>query len=250
MKNQNLILDFGNTAIKWGLFIENQLESFHSFYIDDLKENQAQIIELASKSSHCFISGSGNTEFDFIAEIVENTSTLFFTPETKLPFKLNYSTPETLGLDRKANVAAALTKFPDKNSLIVDAGTCVTYDLLTSDAVYHGGAISPGLSMRFNAMHTFTEKLPLLSQKIEHDVKQFIGNSTSSSIQVGAINGLVYEIEGFINSYKQNYRDLTLILTGGDTHYLSSRLKSSIFADLNFQLRGLNSILEYNKANA
>ena len=160
-----------------------------------------------------------------------------------LPFKNLYETPKTLGLDRIALIAAAADQYKKENVLVIDAGTCITYDFLNSKNEYLGGAISLGLTIRYEALHNLTAKLPLLKPD---DSNFFIGNSTESSIHSGVINGLVNEIDGIIQQYQSTYKDLTIILTGGDTNFLSKRLKSSIFANSNFLLEGLNHLLKIN----
>jgi len=163
---------------------------------------------------------------------------------SKVPFKNTYKTPKTLGVDRIALVAAAVVKFPKKHVLVIDAGTCITYDFVTKEAAYLGGAISPGIKMRYQSLHAFTENLPLLDV---FESNNFIGTSTEESIISGVLTGVQKEINGFIEDYQQEYLDLTVVLTGGDTNFLSKQLKSSIFANQNFLLQGLNEILKFNQ---
>ena len=163
--------------------------------------------------------------------------------KTKIPFKNLYKTPETLGKDRIALVAAASNQFPNKNVLIIDAGTCITYDFLNHKNEYLGGAISPGIQMRYSALHDYTSKLPKLSISNTH---KFTGMSTAECIHSGVIHGVAKEIQGCISQYDKKYLDLTVILTGGDTKFLSKQLKNSIFAQQNFLLHGLNQILAFN----
>ena len=160
-----------------------------------------------------------------------------------LPFKNLYKTPKTLGLDRIALIAAAASQYRAKNILVIDAGTCITYDFINSKNEYLGGAISPGLTIRYEALHNLTAKLPLLKPK---DLDVFIGNTTETSIHSGVINGVINEIDGVIKQYQSSNKDLTVILTGGDTNFLAKRLKSSIFANSNFLLEGLNHLLKIN----
>lgn len=178
-------------------------------------------------------------------KFLDNRSKLFvLSPELKQPFINLYATPVTLGKDRIALVAAAVQNYLGKNVLVIDAGTCVTYDFKNKQEEYLGGAISPGLQMRFDAMHKFTGNLPLLTGTEE---VKLVGNSTQSSMNSGVVNGLAFEIDSFINAYKADNKDLTIILTGGDSQLLLKRLKNSIFANPNFLLEGLNYILEFNK---
>ena len=155
-----------------------------------------------------------------------------------------YETPETLGVDRIALVSGAVKKFPNKNILIIDAGTCITFDFVNDKTVYFGGAISPGIEMRYKSLHAFTSKLPILEKNYPQN---FIGKNTIESINSGIVNGVTQEIKGVINQYKKKYTDLTVVLTGGDINFLAKQLKSSIFAHQNFLLEGLNEILIFNK---
>ena len=147
-------------------------------------------------------------------------------------------------MDRIALASAATHLYPNKNMLVIDAGTCITYDFISSEKEYIGGSISPGISLRYKSLHTFTDKLPLLEA---NNSKLLTGNNTATSIHTGVVNGVLYEIDGFIEAYKNNYENLTVILTGGDAHFLRDTIKNDIFANSNFLLEGLNHILEYNK---
>jgi type III pantothenate kinase len=162
---------------------------------------------------------------------------------TSLPITNQYATPSTLGMDRLAGVCGATQLFPDENTLVIDAGTCVKFDFVDKHKNYLGGAISPGLSMRFRAVHAFTSRLPML---VPANDPELIGNSTETSIQSGVINGMVEEIDGIIVRYQKKYPDLKVILSGGDGAFFENKLKASIFASPNVVLIGLNSILIYN----
>ncbi|HZJ36686.1 MAG TPA: type III pantothenate kinase, partial [Gillisia sp.] len=177
---------------------------------------------------------------------LEDGSRLFILNQ-QLPqvFTNLYATPNTLGNDRIALVSAASKHFPTENVLVIDAGTCITYDFKNNKNEYLGGAISPGMEMRYKAMHNFTENLPLLDR--EEEIK-LIGNSTNYCMHSGVIYGITFEIDGIIAAYQGQYKDLTIILTGGDAQFLCKRLKNSIFANSNFLLEGLNYILEFNKS--
>uniref|UniRef100_UPI0030D97038 type III pantothenate kinase n=1 Tax=uncultured Salegentibacter sp. TaxID=259320 RepID=UPI0030D97038 len=146
--------------------------------------------------------------------------------------------------DRLALVAAGALKYQNKNLLVIDAGTCITFDFKNDKNEYLGGAISPGLQMRLKALHNFTAKLPLV--KLEENIT-LIGDSTKNSILSGVLNGVAAELDGIIDRYKADYKYLTIILTGGDSQILSKRVKNGIFANPNFLLEGLNYILEFNK---
>ena len=134
----------------------------------------------------------------------------------------------------------------NKNVLVIDAGTCITYDFINSDNEYLGGVISPGLTMRARAMHEFTAKLPLV--EVVEEEKSILGKTTQQCLKIGVVKATALEIDGFISEYKNNFQDLTVILTGGDRQILSKNVKNSIFAPSNFLLEGLNQILEFNKS--
>ncbi|MFH0761298.1 MAG: type III pantothenate kinase [Bacteroidota bacterium] len=157
-----------------------------------------------------------------------------------LPIRIGYQTPETLGHDRIAVAAGAADQFPGTNVLAIDAGTALTMDLVTADGDYPGGTISPGLRMRFSALHQQTFSLPEV--KPEDDIP-LIGLNTHDAILAGVVNGMIYEVDNSINSLKNKYNDLNVILTGGDARYLSSHLKNTIFVNENLVLNGLSSIL-------
>jgi type III pantothenate kinase len=166
----------------------------------------------------------------------------FISHKDPFPFTNCYATPQTLGIDRLVLASGASLQFPNQNRLVIDVGTCVTYDFIDENNNYLGGAISPGLRLRYEALHRFTAKLPLLS--IDSS-EQFIGKSTSESIHSGVINGLVYEIDGFIEEYRKRFTDVVVVLTGGDTELLSTRLKNDSFVNANFLLESLNYVFLY-----
>jgi type III pantothenate kinase len=170
----------------------------------------------------------------------------FVSHKDSFPFVNNYETPQTLGIDRMVLAAGATLLYPNQNRLVIDAGTCVTYDFIDENNNYFGGAISPGLRLRYVALHNYTEKLPLLPLE---SPKHFIGNSTSESIHSGVVNGLAHEIDGFITQYKEQYSNFIIILTGGDTDFLANRLKNTIFANSNFLLESLNQTFQYKTKN-
>lgn len=172
-----------------------------------------------------------------------NQAYFILSPDLELPFLIDYETPETLGQDRIALVAGAWSKFPRQNSLIIDVGSCITYDLIREDGHFLGGNISPGVQMRLDSMHHFTDQLPQVS--LSKDPLGF-GVNTISALQVGAQLGAVMEIEGFINLYKERLNKLNILLTGGNAHFFVNRLKTRIFAAPHLVLQGLNEILEYN----
>ncbi|XZF14766.1 type III pantothenate kinase [Chitinophagaceae bacterium MMS25-I14] len=162
---------------------------------------------------------------------------------TALPIMNAYHSPDTLGGDRLALVVAAHTAFPEKNTLVISLGTCITYNFIHKNRAFRGGAISPGLHMRLKAMHAFTGKLPEVS--LEGDLL-LMGYDTETSMRSGAVYGMACEIDGMIDSFAAQYADFNAVLTGGDAGFFGTKLKNKIFADPNLLLKGLNLILKHN----
>jgi len=163
---------------------------------------------------------------------------------TPLPVINCYKSPETLGYDRIASVSGAHTFFPDQDVLVIDAGTAVTYDVVTSAGEYLGGNIAPGMHMRFKALHRFTSRLPLL--EASENGAEIWGTTTEKAILSGVINGMVFEMEGFIGMFSEQFNQPKIVLTGGDAKSFEKKLKSSIFVVSHLNLIGLNRILEHN----
>jgi len=160
-----------------------------------------------------------------------------------LPIKIDYKTEKTLGTDRIAASIGGYIGNKKKDILIIQTGTCLTYDIVNSDAVYFGGAISPGIDMRFKALHTFTNKLPLVSYK---NIDFIIGKSTNEAILSGVINGIITEVDGMIDDFKRQLnKDLLVIITGGYADFFANKLKNSNFADPNLVMKGLNEIISF-----
>jgi type III pantothenate kinase len=239
----NLVIDVGNTLLKLAIFQNNELKFKKTCLKKDFLELLIEVFEAFPSTSKCIISSVGQLTEHQLLKLKQRVSVLELSHELSLPFDNRYSTPKTLGVDRIALVSAAARLYPKKNVLIIDAGSCITYDFISEDNTYLGGAISPGVEMRYKAMHTFTAKLPLLEASAP---KMLEGNSTATSMHSGVIFGVLNEMEGFILAYLEKYNDLTVILTGGDAHFLRDSLKNDIFANSNFLLEGLNYILELN----
>ena len=237
----NLIIDTGNTRTKLAIFNNDDLLSLikvkNKKVVDTLK---AVFKDYTIKNA--IISSVSKTNKKLRHFLSDKVNLLILDASTKIPFNNLYKTPKTLGVDRIALMAAAQKYYPNTNVLVIDAGTCITYDFLNSKQEYFGGAIAPGLQMKYNAMHQFTANLPLLKPKA--NVK--LGNTTKNAMHQGVINGTILEIKGIINQYKQNNNNLTVVLTGGDSIFLAKLLKSGIFANPNFLVEGLNHILNYN----
>jgi type III pantothenate kinase len=239
----NLIVDVGNTYVKFAVFKSGDLIYKRNFKLNEFKEQYQTLKNDFPELKKAIISSVGHLSKDQIELITKDLNVIELSTELKFPFKNSYSTPKTLGVDRIALVCSSVNQFPNKNVLIIDAGTCITYDFITKDNEYLGGAISPGLRLRYKSLNNLTANLPLLETKLP---TKRVGDSTESSIHSGIVNGVITEINGIMDQYQQEYSDLTVILTGGDTNFLSNQLKNSIFANSNFLFEGLNFILEYN----
>ena len=238
----NLALDIGNTRTKIGLFRGNKLVE-QAIWVDwtlgDLPAfgNRAGVDRVIVSS----VAEPGEELRELLSD---HFHVLELTHLTPLPFENLYKTPQTLGKDRLAAVAGAQALFPGENCLVVDCGTCIKYDLLTADAVYHGGNIAPGAQMRIRAMHHFTARLPEVDMQMPENIAGF---STETALQNGALRGAVLEIQGFVQLFENKYGPLKIILTGGDAvffqHWLN--LNALIFVP-ELTLLGLNHILEHN----
>ncbi|GAA4237066.1 type III pantothenate kinase [Postechiella marina] len=239
----NLIIDVGNTLVKFAVFSDNTLIDKKAVKMEHFLVTVNGIKKQYPLIKKAIVSSVGSLKDEDLKYIDTHFKLIQLSSETKLPFKNLYDTPKTLGVDRIALVCASVQQFPSKNVLIIDAGTCITYDFVTAKNEYLGGAISPGIVVRYKSLNNLTANLPLL--EIE-EPKNIIGTSTNSSIHSGVINGVLKEIDGVIEEYALKYPDLTVILTGGNSNFLSKQLKSSIFANSNFLLEGLNHILQFN----
>jgi len=238
-----LIIDVGNTFVKLAVFENNKLKNKQVVKLNKLLEETKHLKNSNLKIKQAIISSVGKLTDQDILVLKTLFDLTILNSDTKLPFNNLYQTPTTLGVDRIALVCAAVKQFPKQNTLIIDAGTCITYDFINANNDYLGGAISPGLRMRYAALNNLTANLPLLDKEIPESI---IGNTTKSAIHSGVVYGVINEINGNIATYKHKYLDLTIILTGGDANFLSKQLKSSIFVNSNFLLEGLYSILQFN----
>jgi len=233
------VVDAGNTRIKLAQYQQQSCVRLSVFEEQKVFEN---FLEQFPKSTPCIASNTGSwnlkplqAHFDFCLEL---------NAQTDLPFKINYGTPATLGNDRRALAAAAYRDFPQENVLVLDLGTCLTADFIDKDGNYHGGAISPGLKMRFRALNHFTAALP----KVEWSGFQWpnlVGDSTENSILSGVVRSYQAEISSWIVQYQEAFGDIRIVITGGDATLLLRWMKNDIFAPSNFLLNGLDYILEY-----
>ena len=243
----HLIIDLGNTQAKVAFFEGDGLLEHHilkgtpdQIPSELLEGKNIQGAILSSVVHHSAALEKQLNQFPYFIQLQADTS---------LPIALAYTSPETLGLDRLANAVAACHFYPGQNVLVVDAGTCLKFDLMDASGTYQGGAISPGLNMRYQGLHTLTDKLPLL-EGIRY--VPLIGTNTEGSIRSGVENGMSMEILGTITAYEQNFNELVVLLTGGDADGLKPLVmsrKKPIFADDFLTLKGLNAILLHHEQN-
>jgi type III pantothenate kinase len=241
-----LAIDIGNTRIKGAVFEDAILLEAFVFLKTELQKSIQNILETRKNITHLVVTSVSDVEKQSFSPFEKAVNIHFLSHNDPFPFVNCYETPKTLGIDRLVLAAGATLQFPEHNRLVIDAGTCVTYDFIDENNNYLGGAISPGLKLRYEALHHFTAKLPLLSLK---SPTHLIGNSTAESIHSGVVNGLVFEIDGVINQYKAQFSNFIIILTGGDAEFLAKRLKNTIFANSNFLLESLNQTFQYKIKN-
>ena len=235
---QKAIVDIGNTKTKIFLFEDSELYDQWSFDLE-IKVDLSTYID---DHIPVIISAVGNLKNRLIFK--KNEQSIVLNHETPLPILLNYDTPRTLGLDRIANAVAVANN--SSHQLIIDIGSCVTFDLLDRQNVYQGGLIYPGIDMRFKAMHEFTDKLPSINWRDSWASNDVVGKSTQSAMLMGVKQSMIMELDGLIHRYNEQYQNLDVHLTGGDSVFFEKELKSSIFAQPYLGAVGLRKILEYN----
>ena len=238
----NLVIDIGNTRTKIFVFEGDQLVTDYSFH----KLSATNLLKLLSRHKIKASILSTVVKRNVSAETLLKKQGAFISLDykTELPLKNRYKTRETLGNDRIANACGAMKIFPSKNILVIDAGTCVKYDVINSRKEYLGGAISPGLTMRYRSLHEYTAMLPLIqpAEKVT-----LIGGSTRESLVSGVQQGMLNEMEGYIRLMKKKYNALKVILTGGDAPRFAHLLNFPIFAAPKLTATGLNEILQYHQ---
>ncbi len=237
----NLVIDIGNTLTKVAT-----IDSGKIINVDKYEVLSAKILDdiiIAHTPSKAIVSSVGNADEQVIKHLEKIVPTIIFDSTVRIPITNLYKTPQTLGLDRVAAVVGASSLYPSANLLVIDSGTAITYDLINEKAEYLGGAISPGIALRFKSLHQNTAKLPLL-QRV--DRYELIGTSTTECIESGVLNGITGEVDHYINLLKENYPSLTVVITGGDADFFVNKLKNSIFVHQNLVIMGLNRVLDFN----
>lgn len=238
----NFVIDSGNTLAKWAVFNKTELiETDQSTGFD--QKIFDGVFDKYTIDSVIVSDVSGRTN-SMIPLLERNRLLVKMSPSVATPIKIKYASKETLGSDRIAAAVAANALFPENNTLVIQTGTCITYEIINEKGEYLGGAISPGLDIRLKALNTFTAHLPLVKKE---KIDFLVGDSTQNSILSGVINGCIAEADGIIDRYKEIFPELKVVLSGGDTFFFDKRLKNRIFATANLVLTGLNIILEHNK---
>jgi type III pantothenate kinase len=236
----NLVIDVGNTRVKTGVFSKGKLlrkEVFNSINTAILQKLLKDFPEI----THSILCSVRNYPAEVNTYLSARTKFVELNYKVRVPVTITYKTPETLGMDRLAAVCGAYILYKRRHVLIVNAGTCITYDFLSANGVYQGGSISPGLEMRFKALHTFTGKLPLIEPS--NNTRILTGTTTKEAIVSGVQQGMLKEVEGIAEEYRKQYGNLLVIGTGGDLDWMLKSLKIKIKAEPNLVLTGLNVIL-------
>ena len=241
-----LTIDVGNTNVKVAVFKQFNIIDTFVFQKNNFQNNFQIIFKKHPNHIKAVLASVSMLDEMDSLWLKNQIEVIEINPDSVFPFKNKYTTPTTLGVDRMVLASGAVLQYPNQDVLIIDAGTCVTYDFVTHKKEYLGGAISPGLRLRYKALNDYTAKLPLLESNSPENI---IGNSTDQSIHSGVVNGLCYEIEGFISEFSVKKDKFTIILTGGDAIFLANRLKSTIFADENFLLKSLHQLYTYSLQN-
>jgi len=240
----NLLIDIGNSSTK--VAISENRKIIEDFRFIEL--NTDKILDMINEYK---IQNSALSNVSTLSEklkniLTKNTSFYSFSSEIKIPFDCSYKLSD-VGDDRLALMAAAYYDFPNENVLVIDMGTCITYDIKTSNNNYKAGGISPGLNMRIKSISDGAFKLNEITPAYPESL---IASDTKSSLDIGIVMGIKSEIKGFISQYSSQFTDLKVIITGGDSKILSGKIKNTIFTNSNYVFKGLDFLIEYNKRNA
>ncbi|RZJ75371.1 MAG: type III pantothenate kinase [Flavobacterium sp.] len=241
----NLVIDIGNTAHKLAVFKNKELVHYERL----LALNNKSLTEIIEKYhiKNATVSSVNKDSTELSEFLAKSVNFVPFNTKILAGITNNYQSLDTLGLDRWAKVIAARFLYPGNSCLLIDAGTCITYDVLTAERLYFGGSISLGINMRFKALNHFTGRLPLITWD-KGDLNIPIGSNTQNAIKNGVLQGVVNEVEGFITLESRKNKDLKIIITGGDADFLNKQLKNSIFApqiihEPYLVLKGLNEVI-------
>lgn len=238
----NLILDIGNSRVKVAVVAGDRVLDYAAKddYDVEVVKNFVEKYDI----SRSIVSSTRGQQTEVVESVRKEVGhCLFFGADVAVPLRVSYATPRTLGRDRLAAAVGAREVFGEGDMLIVDFGTAITIDLVTREGGFEGGVISPGLSLRFRALHEFTAALPMCSAS---DEQLEVARTTKDAIVQGVMNGVSYEIEGYISRFLQKYDKLSVIFVGGDAKFFEKRIKNTIFVNRELLFRGLNRILDYN----
>ncbi len=237
-----ICFDFGNTRLKAAVFENDHLKEI--IIINDDSRETIEEITRRYKPAYTILSSVIHHQ-PIVEDVLAHHSSFHkLSHQTKLPFSTPVGKPETIGADRLALCAAAVSLFPNRNNLAIGMGTCITYNFINNQNQFLGGSISPGLEMRFKSMHGLTAKLPLVSMEWNFPL---IGYDTKTNLLSGVAWGMAKEIDGIIGAYAEKYGNFNVLLTGGDTLHFAPLLKNQIFADPQLIFKGLYAISEYNR---
>lgn len=238
-----VIIDIGNTLVKISAYCNSEClksdrstELSVSFFEDFLKE--------VPEKSKAILSSVRNLDAKILQVLNEKLCLMELNSKTLIPISNHYSTPETLGSDRLAAVIGAAFLFQKANVLVIDAGSCITWDFIDQNKNYLGGGIAPGFQMRLQAIHNFTAKLPLIKSEFASDL---LGKSTEEAIKAGCVNAVVLEMDAVIDKFKERYLDLKVILCGGDAGLIQKEIKNNTFVHPDLVQIGLKEILDFNE---
>ena len=236
----SLMIDIGNTKTKYAQFVGDCIKE--KGFCNT--EETSKIVCVYSEKVKNIMLSSVKPIPDLVLSKSKNKDCKLIVLSSKLqmPFKTRYNSPKTLGSDRLALIAGAVSVFPNRPVLIIDAGTCITFDFVDSKKNHLGGAISPGLQMRLNALKSQTSALPAVNLREPH---KLIGDSTENSILSGVVNGAIKELDGTIDTYKKRYPGTIVVITGRDLGFFDKKLKNSIFADEDILLKGMYFIQKH-----
>ena len=239
----NLIIDVGNTRTKYAFFQQQSL-------LEEGTDSSEMLEKIATYTAngiplHLMLSGSGAIP-DQLREQLQTHASFFreATSSLPLPIRLGYETPHTLGIDRIAACMGGAFLFPGQDLLIIDSGTAITFDFFQRDGLFLGGNISPGIPLRLRSLHEFTSKLPLVEYTPTFTP---VGKNTREAILNGVLNGMLYEVRGYIDQFQKKHPHAVTLLTGGGSDFLKETLKREVHFEKNLVFIGLNQLLEYQK---
>lgn len=236
-----LCIDIGNSRVKTAVFKDDEEILVESMVNFDTGFHENLLASYPIEN--CIVSSTRADDENLNDFLSRHPETWILSHETPLPITVAYKTPHTLGKDRLAAAVACAALFPGENVVFIDAGTCITTNVIDSNARFLGGNISPGIRMRLKAMHHFTGRLPLAEFSYN---EEFLGQNTHSALQNGAVKGAIYEVSSFLELSLELFPGARIVLTGGDAILFAKHLKFVIFANPNLVLLGLNKILKFN----